>query len=158
MQRKLYRSRTNKVIAGVCGGLGEYFEIDPVFVRILLVLLVLVPGHGVGLLAYIVAWILMPKGDLSQETVSPKPPGEVHYSSWNRYLPGLILIAIGIILLIRENWYWFRWELFWPLVIIAAGLLLVFRRPSLKEPADQAEPTVRVNGRDPKPENGSSLS
>ncbi|UCC44999.1 MAG: PspC domain-containing protein [Candidatus Zixiibacteriota bacterium] len=158
MEKRLYRSQTNKVIAGVCGGLGEYFEIDPVFVRIVLVLLVLAPSHGIGILAYIVAWILMPKRDVAVEQATAEPPREGHYSSWNRYLPGLILMVIGIILLIRENWYWFRWELFWPLVIIAVGLILIFRRPTIRQHADQAEPNMTVNGQEPKPENGGSLS
>jgi Putative stress-responsive transcriptional regulator len=57
---KLYRSKTNKIIAGVCGGIGEYFKIDPTLVR-LLWLLISVMSAGSGVVAYIVAWIVIPK-------------------------------------------------------------------------------------------------
>lgn len=56
--RRLWRSRDNRVIAGVCGGLGEYFNIDPVILRIVWVLLIF--GAGTGLLAYLIAWLVIP--------------------------------------------------------------------------------------------------
>ena len=56
--KRLYRSKENKVIAGVCGGIAEYFKIDPVIVRLIWVLLVL--GYGFGILAYLVAWLIVP--------------------------------------------------------------------------------------------------
>lgn len=59
MQKKLYRSKDNKMIAGVCGGLADYFGIDPVVVR--LVALFLFLGMGTGLLMYIVLWIIVPE-------------------------------------------------------------------------------------------------
>lgn len=58
--RRIHRSATNKVIAGVCGGLGDYFNIDPVVLRVVWALSVL--ALGVGLLLYIVCWILIPMG------------------------------------------------------------------------------------------------
>ena len=59
-QRHLYRSRTDKKIAGVCGGLAEYFGIDPVIVRIIAIILLL-PGGFPGLLPYIILWIIVPE-------------------------------------------------------------------------------------------------
>ena len=59
MDRKIYLSNTNKKIGGVCGGLGEYFGIDPTIVRSLWVLAVFL--EGIGLLAYFIAWIVMPR-------------------------------------------------------------------------------------------------
>jgi len=56
--RRLYRSRTDRKIAGVCGGIAAYFNIDPVFVRIIWVVLIL--GAGVGLLAYLICWVIIP--------------------------------------------------------------------------------------------------
>jgi phage shock protein PspC (stress-responsive transcriptional regulator) len=56
--KRLYRSRTDRKIAGVCGGLAKYFGIDPVLPRI--ILLVLLLGAGVGLLAYVIGWIVIP--------------------------------------------------------------------------------------------------
>ncbi len=58
MERKLYRSRTDSRIAGVCGGLGEYLDIDPTLVRLIFVLLALTGGHGV--LLYIILWLIVP--------------------------------------------------------------------------------------------------
>src|SRR4051812_26728878 len=55
---RLYRSRSQKMIAGVCGGLGEYFDVDPVLIRLLFVVTAFI--SGVGILAYIVLWIVVP--------------------------------------------------------------------------------------------------
>ncbi len=57
--KKLFRSSTNKVIAGVCGGIGEYFDIDPTIVRIVWALFIVIGGMGV--LAYLIMWLIMPK-------------------------------------------------------------------------------------------------
>lgn len=56
--RRIFRSTTNKVIAGVCGGLGDHFNIDPVIIRIAWAVSVLI--FGAGLLLYIICWILIP--------------------------------------------------------------------------------------------------
>ncbi len=57
--KKLYRSRKNRVIAGICGGLGDYFQVDPTLVRVLWVVFSLL--WGAGLLAYIILWIIVPE-------------------------------------------------------------------------------------------------
>lgn len=57
--KRLYRSKKDKIIAGVCGGIGNYLGIDPVVVRLVWVLLALCGGAGI--LAYILAWIIIPK-------------------------------------------------------------------------------------------------
>jgi len=54
--KRLYRSKKNKVIGGVCGGLGEYFNIDPTIIRLIWIF---IPGPN--LLAYIILWIVMPE-------------------------------------------------------------------------------------------------
>lgn len=56
--RKLYRSMTNRMICGVCGGLGEYLNVDPTIIRLLVVLFAF---SGTGILAYIVAAIIIPE-------------------------------------------------------------------------------------------------
>lgn len=157
MEKKLYRSTTNKVIAGVCGGLGQYFEIDPVFVRIVAVLLALMPVNGIGVVAYIVAWIIMPKQPDEIEATETQAATRTSHSSANKYLPGLILIGIGLVLLIRENWYWFHWDEFWPILLIVVGLVLIFRRPSRHRVAEPRE-NMKVNGNEANPENGGSVS
>ena len=57
--KKLYRSRENRMIAGVCGGLGDYFEIDPTLVRLALVFFSL--WWGGGILLYLLAWFIIPE-------------------------------------------------------------------------------------------------
>ena len=61
MQKKLYRSRTNKTFSGVCGGLGEYLNIDPTLVRVLWVLLSLFSAGFPGLIAYVVMAAVIPE-------------------------------------------------------------------------------------------------
>ena len=56
---RLYRSRTDRMLAGVCGGLAKYFNVDSTLIRLALVLLIVLGGSGI--LAYIVAWILIPE-------------------------------------------------------------------------------------------------
>ena len=62
--KKLYLSESDKKIAGVCGGIAEYFGIDPTLVRIGWIIIVLL--GGAGLLAYIIAWIIMPSRDIDR--------------------------------------------------------------------------------------------
>lgn len=59
MERKLYRSRTNRMLGGVCGGLGEYLGLDPTVVRLLWVLFTLVGASG--LLAYLICLLIIPE-------------------------------------------------------------------------------------------------
>lgn len=59
MTKRLYRSSTDRKIAGVCGGIAEYLKIDPVIVRVVAFLLVL-PGGLPGILPYVVMWIIVP--------------------------------------------------------------------------------------------------
>jgi len=57
--RKLYRSRTNRKLAGVCGGLAQYFNIDATMIRVLFVLLAVLGGSG--LVLYLAMWIIVPR-------------------------------------------------------------------------------------------------
>jgi phage shock protein C len=56
--RKLYRSRTNRKLAGICGGLGRYFNVDATLLRVLFVLLAVLGGSG--LVLYLVLWVIIP--------------------------------------------------------------------------------------------------
>ena len=58
MEKRLYLSETNKKIAGVCGGVGEYFNMDPTLVRLICVAIALMAGTGI--LVYIIAWAIIP--------------------------------------------------------------------------------------------------
>ena len=57
--KRLYRNKTEGKLAGVCAGLGDYFDIDPVLIRLLFVFSIL--WCGIGILFYIAAWVLMPE-------------------------------------------------------------------------------------------------
>jgi len=58
---KLYRSKKNRIIAGVCGGIGEYFKVDPTLIRLLWLLVSIVSAGAGGAIAYIIAWIIIPE-------------------------------------------------------------------------------------------------
>jgi phage shock protein C len=64
MEKRLQRSRTEKMIGGVCGGLGVYFEVDPTIIRVLWVAITLLGGAGI--LLYLILWVVMPE--------QPAPP------------------------------------------------------------------------------------
>ena len=111
----LSKSEKNKVLFGVCGGIGEYFNIDPNIIRIAFVLFTMIGGSG--LVAYIAAAILMPE---YQEAGSPESERKAPVDSGNTILIiGAVLVIIGIFYLLREahfyflpfwieNWIWRR--------------------------------------------------
>jgi len=70
--KRLYRSYNDKMIAGVCGGLAAYFNLDPVLVRILFVILLF--AFGTTLLVYIILWIVVPYGPVDFDEDSPQAP------------------------------------------------------------------------------------
>jgi phage shock protein C len=70
--RKLYRSRTQRMVAGVCGGLAEYFNVDTTVIRVLFLVLTLFGGSG--LVVYVVMWILVPDASKAPPTTPAPPP------------------------------------------------------------------------------------
>lgn len=128
---RLYRSATDRYLGGICGGLGEYLGVDPTVVRLIVVVLALVT-NGVVLAAYFIAWFIVPV----------PPPGydpvRVRYSSggWRRYLPGLLLIALGVLLLVHWHVFWLGWDELWPLLLIMIGLVLILRGTSRRNEPD----------------------
>ncbi len=79
-EKRLHRSRTEKMIAGVCGGIAEYLDIDPTIVRVLWVLVAFLAGTGI--LLYLILWIVMPL-DAPPAPGAPQgpPPGAPPYGS-----------------------------------------------------------------------------
>jgi phage shock protein C len=154
MERRLYRSRTDRMIWGVCGGLAEYFGIDPVIVRLIFVLLIFAGGSGI--IAYIILALVVPlESSASQEpkdvikenveeikqtatnfgeemrTTFARHEGEGRQRSrpgmhHGGYVVAVILIVIGIIFLLGNFISWVAWKLLWPLILITIGLLIVF--------------------------------
>ncbi len=78
------------------------------------------------------------------------------YSSWNKYLPGLVLVCIGVLWLMPEHFTFILWDEFLPLVLILGGLFLIFRKKSNDKKDDIIEPTVEVHNTKPHQENGGS--
>lgn len=122
-QHRLYRSRKDRMVAGVCGGLAEYLGIDPVLIRLITILLVFA---GIGLPAYIVAWIIIPEEPrTAEEAVEPtEVNAELHQRRVKRNT-GILLIVVGIVLLIDQ--FFPFWDLFklWPLVLVLIGVYLL---------------------------------
>ena len=136
-ESRLTRSETDKMIAGVCGGLAEYLSLDPVWVRLLFVLLLF--ASGIGAPIYFVLWVIMPREEIAGEpgstvlqdnfedlsqTVSSKVdrlsrPGTI----------GTLLILFGVYFLLSQ-FGWLNWlsGVFWPIVIIGVGAFMLMRR------------------------------
>ena len=74
--KRLYRSRTDARLAGVCAGLGEYLELDPVFVRVIWAVGTTITGFVPGILAYLFAWLIMPEAP--QPIVVTPAPAPAH--------------------------------------------------------------------------------
>ena len=136
MQKRLYRSRENYVIGGVAGGLGEYFSIDPTFIRLAFVVFTM--AGGAGFLAYFILMIILPeepKGEMSDagSQISEKEAKSTTDEEENpnrRNSLALVLIAVGLIALLNQimPMTWLTWDKIWPVVLIMAGLYLIFRR------------------------------
>ena len=136
MNRRIYRSRKESMIAGVCGGLGEYFDIDPVIIRLIFVLLIF--AGGAGLIGYIIAWIIIPQAPQDQIGSGTKTPvetpaaGQPEGSEHTRrergpLFAGFVLITVGLLFLFSNLFRWFHfWEL-WPVILIVVGLMIVLK-------------------------------
>ena len=113
--RRIYRSRAERVVAGVGGGLAEYLGVDPVLVRIAIVALAFA---GVGVIGYLIAWIVIPEAP-------PDPVPEVGPSDANRakFVLGLLLVGAGVLYLV--DWLLPVRRAFWPLALIVIGAATV---------------------------------
>jgi phage shock protein C len=107
-------------VAGVCGGLAEYLEVEPSLVRLMFVVGTL--WGGLGLLIYIVLAVVLP--------VETDPqPRVFHRRERSRNLAGGLLVVLGAVLLAGNlGWApWLTWNLFWPGVLILVGAALLMR-------------------------------
>jgi phage shock protein PspC (stress-responsive transcriptional regulator) len=134
--RRLYRSRSDRVLGGVCGGIARYFDIDPVLVRVGAVALIFL--GGAGLFAYLAAVLLIPNEGVGG--APPEPPKR------GLAVTGIVLlvIAIGVVLPFHGGW-WGDWELV-PLGLVAVAGLLVWRLASGQRPEGDARQVLRAMG------------
>ena len=130
--KRLYRSRKERVIAGVCGGLAEYFDIDPALVRLIVLLLAF--ANGIGFLFYFVAWLVIPLEPVERQDSGSsegggeggvQPPVEPHEKRDSRLWVGIILIVTGVIFLMGNYMPWLSWSNLWPLILVAVGIYLI---------------------------------
>lgn len=139
----LYRSETNKVVAGVCGGLGEVFGIDPTVLRVLF-LLAFVLG-GTGFLLYILLWVVVPSEskvlNSSDENIRAnidemKDKAQSFANDFNsdadnsRKIFALIIVGMGVVFLLGNFGfsYIFNFEKLWPLLLVVLGVYLLGRK------------------------------
>lgn len=152
MPKKLYRSRKDKMIGGVAGGLADYFDVDPTLVRIVFIITLFLGGSGV--LAYIILWIVVPEepyvftntgqsGTASSSTSSTtSSAGEQSSTESNvneyqqayeeqkerrRNIAAVILIIIGVLFLADNFIPRFDFGDYWPLILIAIGFGLLLK-------------------------------
>lgn len=164
MPRRLFRSQHDRVFLGVCGGLGEYFNIDPVIIRIITVVLILATWVIVGVLAYLIVALIVPAEgstaaspkDTMRENVNdlrnttsnlgqdirttfgskesqdeivhetsqvPVPPRTT--SNKGLLVLGIIIIAIGILVIFNNIFGGLFWRILWPVLLIVAGVIVV---------------------------------
>lgn len=116
--RRLQRSRRDRMVGGVCGGIAHYLDVDPVLIRIAVVALTL--SGGLGVLAYVVAWIVIPDAD--DEPERPVIRADRHTVA---IAVGAALVGLGGLLILRQWLPGFGAGLFWPLVVVAAGALVL---------------------------------
>ncbi len=130
MQKRLYRSRKEKMFAGIAGGLAEYYDLDPVLVRIAFVLVTLL--HGAGLIAYIICIFVIPKEPEaipmgSAEAVPEVPIQEQEPKrSKSRNVLGMVLVVVGTVLLLANFIPFFGCANVFPTLLLIAGIALLF--------------------------------
>ncbi len=140
--RRLRKSKDEKILFGVAGGVADYFDFDPVLVRVAWVLLSFATS-GVALLVYIVMAFVMPgprqataDGDSNpagEDTADVEEPtrdtaGQRRRKTTNILAAGLIVIGVVVLLTNLGVFGSIRWDIVWPVVIIALGLALLVPR------------------------------
>ncbi len=137
MGKKLYRSRDDRMLAGVCGGLAEYFGIDTTLVRVAWVLVFFLGGSG--FIAYIICYFVFPEEPKSKIGISDDEyiVGAKNYDEdnlsykgesdeTNKMLSGGILIILGIVFLVRRYVNWFNIGSLWPIILIIIGFYVLY--------------------------------
>lgn len=153
--KTLHRSQTDRILAGVCGGLAEYFEVDSTIIRLLFILIVALGGSG--LFIYFILWFIMPKkagevmaineqrvkefadeikakaNDLREEFKKDRPEPAAAEVKDRRHsgLFGWLLIVLGIVFLANNFMpFWMRAHIFsyWPLLLVFIGVAIIVGR------------------------------
>ncbi|SCG83058.1 phage shock protein C [Proteiniborus sp. DW1] len=143
MSRQLYRSQENKVIGGVCGGLADYLDVDPVIIRLVCVLLFFT--KAIGIIAYIVCMIIIPEAPYSyynrkETTFDGGYTSEYTYDNnptnrdeKNNMILGIGLIALGTFIFAKKFLYWLDFVNFGGIILVLAGLYIIVNGRNFNE-------------------------
>ncbi|MCD6163019.1 MAG: PspC domain-containing protein [candidate division Zixibacteria bacterium] len=138
--RKLYRSRENAMLGGVCAGLAEYFNVDSSLIRLATVLLVF-PG-GLSFWVYVAAWIIIPQKPLpvdvsDSNALTPQTGDETVIDNNNekkendktKFIVGIVLVVMGMFFLMNtlNIFVWFSFFKLWPIVLIIIGAVILVK-------------------------------
>jgi len=148
--KRLYRSRKNRMIAGVCGGFAEYLNIDPVLVRIAWIAITFLGGSG--LIIYIIGIIIIPENTEQIIDAEHPPTKNDRGLFW-----GSLLILVGAAFLLKQFgfFYYFNiwhlpWKSIWSLILIIIGILMLYNFTSLgskKDTETENSDTVQSPGK-----------
>ncbi len=150
--KTLHRSQNDRILAGVCGGLADYFEVDSTIIRLLFILVVALGGSGLPI--YLILWLIMPKkageaavineqrvkefaneikakaNDLREEFKKDKP--EIVVKDKRRSgLFGWVLVILGVVFLSNNFMpFWMRSHMvnYWPLLLVFIGVVIIVGR------------------------------
>jgi phage shock protein C len=145
MNRKLYRSSSNKMLGGVCAGLADYLDLDPTLVRLFFVILML--ASGVGVWVYLILWIVLPRSDHPEENAVSMSADEIANRAKQMgsemgeairrpnknagMFIGIGLVVVGAFLFIDQlhiQWLqWFRSDMLWAILLVVGGAALLVR-------------------------------
>jgi phage shock protein C len=147
---RLRKSRSRKMIAGVCGGIAEYFSIDETIVRLVWVLAALFGGWG--LLVYIAAALIMPSAQDASRGSGEAGPTPARRQSTSRFW-GVVIIASGILWLAANlgvhvffPWWGIPWKAGIGVLLVVAGVILLLRREDTSRSAPSAESSASHTG------------
>ena len=142
-KRRLYRNQTNKVIAGVCSGLGEYLNIDATIVRLVWILITFLGGAGI--IAYILAYFIIPA---KPHEFSGSAPQQIHDFTPVRIF-GILFVGAGIAILLDNldilsfhRWWYMSEDFVFPGLLILAGIFFLTKRKGLSVPLQPNTPPI----------------
>ena len=137
MNKKLYRSTTDKMLSGVCAGFADYFAVDSTLIRIGTVILFFATGVFPILIAYIACAAIMPErpidAAIEDVEVLDKDGNKVHTATAtapsekkNNKVIGIILVGLGGFMLFNRMFTWFDHRTYWALALVAVGAFILY--------------------------------
>ncbi|MPW24606.1 PspC domain-containing protein [Alkalibaculum sp. M08DMB] len=133
MNGKLTKSKNDKMILGVCGGVGEYLDVDSSIVRVLWAIASLV--YGTGIILYIIIAFILPYSDENEEEIHNKQSSEskMDIKHQHNHVIAIILILSGVFLLLRNFTIFFDSRYVWPSFLVILGVLLIIKGKERKD-------------------------